>query len=508
MPNRFDAHRADLKLAVIGSGIMGRGIAQISAQAGIKTLVFDANAAALAEAQMEIRSRFSSMAQKGKMSEAEATRATNNLQMITDIEGMRGCHIVIEAIKEDLEIKRALFRNLEEIVGEHCILATNTSSLSVTAIQAKLKQPGRFGGLHFFNPVPLMKIAEVITGLHSEEWVAAGLTALTHRLGHKSVRAKDFPGFIVNHAGRAYGTEALRILGENVSDEPTIDGILKAAGFRMGPFELLDLIGLDVSHTVMESLYDQFYQEPRFRPSPIAKIRLEGGLLGRKSGKGFYNYTSKEPGKTPAAKITSIKENFWLADGSSPGGKSVAALITKLGGTIETFKQPSANAIVIVTPMGKDTTSTVLDLQLNPEQTVAIDTIYPLDQHRTLMSNPATKTEVLNRARSFFEQDGGTIALIKDSGGFVAQRVLAMVVNIGCDIAQQGIAAPADIDLAVTLGLGYPKGPLALGDSIGPQVVLNILDELYEFYGDPRYRPSPWLKRRALLKLSLLTNNH
>ena len=503
MSQRFDATRPDLELAVIGSGIMGRGIAQISALAGIKTLVFDTNQAALKEAHEELCSRFDSLAAKGKLRSDDAAKAKNNLRMVGDIESVRTSHVVVEAIKEDLDIKRKLFANLEAIVSDNCILASNTSSLSITAIQAGLKKPGRFGGLHFFNPVPLMKIAEVITGHHSEEWIADGLTELTNRLGHKSVRAKDFPGFIVNHAGRGYGTEALRILGEDIAPVQVIDDVLKATGFRMGPFELLDLIGLDISHTVMESIYNQFYQEPRFRPSAIAKIRVDGGLLGRKSGRGFYDY-GKDAAPLSREKSPDLKvdESFWI----ERSDKQVSLLITKLGGKIAS--RPDAETINVVLPIGKDTTSTVAQLQLNPERTIALDTIYSLEKHRTLMTNPATNKLITDKAQSLFSRDGITTSIINDSPGFISQRVQAMVVNVGCDIAQQGIAEPTDIDTAVTLGLGYPKGPLALGDSIGPGTVLKILEELYDFYGDPRYRPSPWLKRRALLNMSLLIKHN
>ena len=506
MSRLFDTTRPDLELAVIGSGIMGRGIAQISALAGIKTLIFDTNQAALKEAHDELCARFESLASKGKLSQDAATKAKANLHMIGDIEGVRSSHVIVEAIKEDLEIKRKLFANLESIVGANCILASNTSSLSITAIQAGLKYPGRFGGLHFFNPVPLMKIAEVITGHLSEEWVADGLTALTNRLGHKSVRAKDFPGFIVNHAGRGYGTEALRILGEDVAPVHVIDEVLKASGFRMGPFELLDLIGLDISHTVMESIYNQFYQEPRFRPSAIAKIRMDGGLLGRKSGRGFYDYAKDAtPPTHEKASNQTVEESFWVADSDKANGKQVIQLLSKLGGKI--VDRPDAQSINIVLPLGQDTTTLATDLKLNPERTLALDTIYTLEKHRTLMINPATNKDIASKAHAIFSRDGINASVINDSPGFIAQRVMAMVVNVGCDIAQQGIAEPSDIDTAVTLGLGYPKGPLALGDSLGPGTVLTILEELYKFYGDPRYRPSPWLKRRALLNMSLL-NKH
>jgi len=508
MNQRFDATRQDLELAVIGCGVMGRGVAQISTLAGIKTLVFDTNPKALNDAQTEIFSRLESFATKGKLSPEAASKAKNNLRLVNDIDELCNCHVVVEAIKEDLDIKRALFASLETIVKPNCILASNTSSLSITAIQAGLKHPERFGGLHFFNPVPLMKIAEVITGHLSEEWVAEGLISLANRLGHKSVRAKDFPGFIVNHAGRGYGTEALRILGEDIASVEVIDDVLTAAGFRMGPFALLDLIGLDISHTVMESIYNQFYQEPRFRPSPIAKIRMEGGLLGRKSGRGFYTYGKDAENflyeQKPNLDSLTKEERFWIAD-SRVSGEQVKELISKLGGALAT--KPDNKTINIVLPLGQDTTSLVADLNLNAENTVAIDTIYGLDKHRTLMTSPATDTVTTKKALAFFSRDGVKASVIKDSPGFIAQRVLAMVINVGCDIAQQAIAEPADIDTAVTLGLGYPKGPLALGDSIGPKTVLKILDELYAFYGDPRYRPSPWLKRRALLNMSLLTKN-
>ncbi|MGH8800435.1 MAG: 3-hydroxyacyl-CoA dehydrogenase NAD-binding domain-containing protein, partial [Casimicrobiaceae bacterium] len=300
---------ADLEtIAVVGAGLMGRGIAQVAAQAGFAVLLYDVRPGAATEAQGAIAATLSMLAGKGKLSESDATRAATRIAPVAALREIAGADLVIEAIVERLDAKQALFRSLEDIVGERCILATNTSSLSVTAIAAACTKPERAAGLHFFSPVPLMKLVEVIGGLLTAPQVVERLTAFSAALGHTPVRAGDTPGFIVNHAGRGYGTEALRILGEGIADAATIDTVLtKGAGFRMGPFALLDLTGLDVSQPVMESIYHQFYEEPRFRPSPLGAQRLAAGMLGRKTGRGFYAYGDGVAVAPPAPPVDSNK---------------------------------------------------------------------------------------------------------------------------------------------------------------------------------------------------------
>ncbi len=284
-------------VGIVGAGLMGRGIAQITAQAGFDVRLVDAKPGAAADAKRAIAEVLAGLAAKGKIAAPSADAAVARIALPDTLDGLAGCSIVIEAIVERLDAKQTLFPALEVIVGDRCILATNTSSLSVTAIASACVHPERVAGLHFFSPVPLMKVVEVIDGLLTVPRVIEQLLEFGAALGHTPIRAKDTPGFIVNHAGRGYGTEGLRIAGEGIADYATIDRILKrAAGFRMGPFELFDLTGLDVSHPVMESIYHQFYEEPRFRPSPATAQRLAAGVLGRKSGRGFYDYRNPTAG--------------------------------------------------------------------------------------------------------------------------------------------------------------------------------------------------------------------
>jgi 3-hydroxybutyryl-CoA dehydrogenase len=421
------------------------------------------------------------------------------------LSGVAACPIVIEAVVEDLKAKRELFAALEAIVAPDCLIASNTSSFSITAIAAACKHPERVAGFHFFNPVPLMKVVEVVDGLLTAPWVGDALAALAARLGHRAVHAKDTPGFIVNHAGRGYGTEALRILGEGVAEFHDIDRILRdLAGFRLGPFELLDLTGLDVSHPVMESIYRQYYDEPRYRPSPITGQRVNAGLFGRKSGRGFYGHAGGKQEEIAEAPAPNARpESVWVSP-SELGGKLVE-LLRPLGAHLDRGARPAAQSLCLVAPLGYDATAAALEEELDPARTVAVDCLFPADKRRTLMTTPLTTPEMRAAAHGLLAGDGVPVTVIRDSPGFVAQRVVAQIVNIACDIAQQRIASPADIDAAVTLGLGYPRGPLAWGDAIGADKVLRILDRLLEFYGDPRYRASPWLKRRARLGVSLLT---
>jgi 3-hydroxybutyryl-CoA dehydrogenase len=407
--------------------------------------------------------------------------------------------VVVEAIVEELGAKREFFSRLEKSVQADCILASNTSSLSVTAMAAACQRPQRVAGYHFFNPVPVLKIVEVVAGVRTEPWVVEALGALAKRFGHAAVQCKDTPGFIVNHAGRAFVPEALRVLGEGIADFATIDRILvDAAGFRIGPFGLMDLVGLDVAHAVMKSMYQQYYEEPKYRPSFLAEPRVAAGLLGRKSGRGWYAY-----GKDGAAEA--------IAEAAAPARKPAAIwvvpelreLFSKF--EIEIRTRADDETVCFVCPLGRDATTTAQQLGLDPERTVAIDPLFGYAKRRTLMSTPVTLPEVRDAAHALLASDGVPVSLISDSPGFVAQRVVAHIVNVGCDIVQMRIASPEDLDRAVVLGLGYPRGPLAMGDSAGANRILAILESMHDFYQEPRYRPSPWLKRRAQLGVSLLT---
>ena len=497
-------------VAIVGTGLMGRGIAQVVAQAGCEVRLFDAKPGAAEAGRRDIESTLNRLAERGKLDAANASAASARVGAVESLGACAGAQLVIEAIIERLEDKRAVFKSLEDIVSADCILASNTSSLSVTAIAAACRTPQRVAGLHFFSPVPLMKVVEIVDGLLGSPGVGDRLMAFGAALGHTPVRTRDTPGFIVNHAGRGFGTEALRIASEGIADHEVIDRILRsAAGFRMGPFELLDLTGLDVSHPVMESIYHQFYEEPRFRPSPLTGQRMAAGLLGRKTGRGFYAYgdasTIKPQVPATDSGLKATGTRVWLGAAEPLLRRRVADLIDSLGGVVEAAGPARDGSLCLVLPMGRDATTCALDEELDPTHTVALDTLFDLQRHRTLMTTPITSAKARAEAQALFGADGTPVDVIRDSPGFVTQRVVAHIVNIACDIAQQRIATPGDIDLAVRLGLSYPMGPLAWGDALGPARVLGILHELQSFYGDPRYRPSPWLTRRARLGVSLLT---
>lgn len=500
----FDPDNAQLVIGVVGAGLMGRGIAQIAAQAGIEVWIFDTRAGAADEAVAALTATFDTLAAKGKLDAGARDAAVAHLRAATALAELAGCALVIEAIIENLDAKRTLFRELEDVVTEDCLLATNTSSLSVTAIASACRLPGRVGGFHFFSPVPLMKVVEVIDSAIGEARVGDALVDLARRLGHRPVRASDTPGFVVNHAGRGLLTEGLRVLGEGIAQPAEVDRVMRAAGFRMGPFELMDMVGLDVSRPVMESIYEQYYQEPRYRPSPIIRQRLAGGLLGRKSGRGFYAYADGKPVPPVDPPLPALAPIPLWVDGSDPARR--AALLARLaaGCVIDDGVRPGPGSACVVFPVGTDATGAALAAGLDPQRTLAIDPLF-MDSHITLMGTPITAPPYRDAVWAALGHGGMSVTPIRDSAGFIAQRVVAMIVNIGCDIAQQRIASPSDIDAAVTLGLGYPQGPLALGDRLGASTVLAILDGLHALYRDPRYRPSPWLVRRARLGISLLT---
>ena len=502
----FDPNSADLPVGVVGAGAMGRGIAQVLAACGCEVRLYDANEAAVDAAIASVASVLGKQVEKGKLT-ADARDATlARLIPATDLAQLAGVKLVVEAIVERLDVKRDLFGKLEAIVAPDTVLASNTSSLSVTAIAAQCAQPSRVVGWHFFNPVPLMKVVEIVDGLASDPASGDALMALTKRLGHTPVRAKDTPGFIVNHAGRGFTTEALRVVGEGICDFVDVDRVMReTAGFRLGPFELMDLTALDVSHPAMEAIYKQYYEEPRFRPSVITAQRFAGGRLGRKTKAGFYDYAEGAAPIVEARAPVALPASVWISRAYPDTHAEVTWLVRKMGASVEADDFPSDDALIIVTPLGADTTTTALEQGLDPERTVALDTLTPLALRRTIMTTPITRPAVRDEAHGLFASDGVPVTVIGDSPGFVAQRILATIVNIACDIAQQKIAKPADIDLAVRLGLNYPNGPLAMGDALGPMRILTILRTMQEFYGDPRYRPSPWLIRRALLGVPLTT---
>ncbi|MGE0330330.1 MAG: 3-hydroxyacyl-CoA dehydrogenase [Ramlibacter sp.] len=494
-----------ITIGVVGAGTMGRGIAQLYAQAGHPVRIYDAQPGAAGAAVAYVVGMLQRNVDKGRLAVDAFERIRAGISAAPDLGALAGCAVVVEAIVEDLGVKRDLFRALEGILGEDAVLATNTSSLTVSEIAAGCARPERVAGLHFFNPVPLMKVAEVIAAVRTAPATVQLLKDITEGTGHRAVVTADQPGFLVNHAGRGLYTEGLRVVEEQVATPADVDDVLRdAMGFRMGPFELLDLTGLDVSSRVMASIYEQFHQEPRFRPSSLVPPRVAAGLFGRKSGEGWYRYVDSKPQRPPARAVPALAagQSVWV-DQHAQQADVLKALAVRAG--LAVMNRGCDADLCIVQPWGMDATSTALSLGLDPARTVAVDPVTPLELRRTLMLTTVTAPGARDLAHALLSSDGVAVTVINDSCGFIAQRVMATIVNIAANIVQRGIASVADLEDSVKLGLGYPHGPLAWGDRIGPARILAILRAQQDATGDPRYRASPWLARRVALGLPLLT---
>lgn len=491
-------------IGVVGAGTMGRGIAQVAAAGGLDVLLTDLRPGAVAEAQQFITGMLKRAADKGLLTAAQAEDAAARVRPAAAIADLRDCAVVIEAVAENLDIKQKLFGELEETVSGSCILASNTSALPITSIAARCKRPQRIAGTHFFNPVPLMKLVEVIDGLLTDGAVTDELMTLTRRMGRTPVRCRDFPGFLAGNIGRGYTLEAAQLAQEGVGSFYDIDKILReAAGFPMGPFELIDNNGADIVHHAMEGVYERFYQEPYFRPSPLLAQRVVAGLLGRKTGRGFYPYEDRRaPARVPDPPPPSERPAaIWISRDEAQGARVLTDTLQRLGAIIEAGDAPSPQALCMVTPIGEDAASVCHRLGLDARRTVAVDTLFGLAKRRTCMLTPATSLEHARAAQGLLCADGVPTTVIADSPGFVAQRVVAMIVNIGCWIAQSRFAAPEDVNVAARLGLGYPRGPFEFADALGAATIVRVLDAVHARTQDPRYRVQPWLRRRGELAL-------
>ena len=292
--------RENQTIGVVGAGAMGAGIAQVAAQAGCAVVLTDSSSAALERSEAQLKKIVARLIEKGRMTTEEGDNLCSRIQRSTRFSDLANCDLVIEAIVENLEVKQSVFREVEAVVRPDAVLASNTSSLSITGIAAALERPERFIGLHFFNPAPLMPLVEVIPALQTQIDLPVRCVEWMKDWGKDPVIARDTPGFIVNRVARPYYGEALRILEEGIADVPTIDAAMKEQGFRMGPFELMDLIGNDVNYAVTESVFHAFYQDPRYRPSLVQKRHVEAGWLGRKSGRGYYNHDSSSVVPSPS----------------------------------------------------------------------------------------------------------------------------------------------------------------------------------------------------------------
>ncbi|GAA0279538.1 3-hydroxyacyl-CoA dehydrogenase [Actinomadura nitritigenes] len=484
-------------IRVIGTGAMGRGIAQLAAAGGLTVELADIRFEAVKSAVEHVSAMFDKLVAKGRMAADDAAAAKARLKPVGEpLTPLQDCDLVIEAVREDLDTKRELFAALEKAAGERVLFATNTSSLPVTAIGAALRDPSRLAGLHFFNPVPLMRLVEVIPGARTAGRVPDALAALVRRLGHEPVIAPDAPGFLVNHAGRGLVTEALQILSEGIAEPADIDRIARdVLGLKMGPCELLDLTGMDVSQPVMESIWTGFYTEPRYRPSYIGRARMEAGLLGRKTGEGFYTYVDGVKQEPPEATAPAVDVRpVWLVEGLR---ETLGVLLAESGVEVETGDEPSPGAVVLYDA------SLGLSGGHHPERTLGIDAFFGFFSRLTLVVQPAVDPEFGRAALAALLATGRSVSVVRDSPAAVAPRLLASIVNVACGIAEQRLARPEDIDTAVRLGLGYPRGPLEWGDHVGADRVYNLLEILHTDTGDPRYRPSRWLVERAALGLPL-----
>ncbi|MBS0445548.1 MAG: 3-hydroxyacyl-CoA dehydrogenase [Proteobacteria bacterium] len=489
---------SSMPVAVIGAGSMGAGIAQLAAQAGHDVRLHDAQPGAAERALVRIDADLAGAVAKGRLDEAERTAIRARLTAVDGPEALAGCGLAVEAIVEQLEPKKALFRRLEGILGDGAVLATNTSSISITAIAQGLAHPERVVGWHFFNPPTRMKLVEVIRGVETDPAVATAMHALSKAWGKTSVDAPNAPGFIVNRVARPYYAEGLRLLAENIAAPQAIDRMLRdAGGFALGPFELIDLIGADVNLSVTESVFAATGWDTRYAPNLIQQELVRAGRYGRKSGQGFYDY--REGARLPVAPLV------------MPAAQVPKLHRSELLGLL---------ALLVERIESQGTTSIAVDVML-PAETLRIgDTLIALTDGRTLAERAraidrpmllldlardyATTTivgaagpaDALASLAAALQPAGIGVVELADVAGLVVMRIVACLANEAADVMTWTRTTAVDIDAAMRLGTAYPIGPLAWADAIGVSRVAGVLERLQAHYGDARYRRSPQLLAR------------
>lgn len=480
---------ASTVVAVVGCGSMGQGIAQVAAAAGYPVLLHDTQAGAAQRAVARIGEAVAKLIEKGKLTAEQGDALRSNLSVADTVEALAPAGLVIEAIIEDLAVKKSLFTAIEAVVAPDALLTTNTSSLSVTAIGAALSKPERFAGLHFFNPAPVMQLVEIVRGLATDEAVAATLRDTVKGWGKLPVLCRSTPGFIVNRVARPFYAEALRVRQEQGADIATIDALLReAGGFRMGAFELMDLIGHDVNFAVTKSVHDAYFGDPRFQPSLIQQELVEAGRLGRKTGRGFYDYAEGAEKPVPAEQPQGPKPSNVVIEGDLG---PVAVLLDMLQEAGISLK-PANGAIRIALTDGRTALARGVDAVFD----LALD--YRSATRIGLAVSDRAPPETASVAAGLFQSIGKAVSPVDDLPGMVVMRTVAMLANEASDAVLQGVADAAGVDLAMMKGVNYPAGPLAWADKLGPARLLAVLDHLAQAYGEDRYRASPLLRRKAL----------
>lgn len=482
-------------VAIVGAGTMGSGIAQVAALAGHRVLLLDIAPGAAKRAVDAIREQVGKLVERGKLT---ADPKALSLSAVETIDALAPAQLMIEAIVEDLSAKHRLFSEAEQVVSADCVLASNTSSLSPTAIAAGASHPERMLGLHFFSPAPRMRLVEVIPGAETSHEVVAAMTALVTAWGKTAVRAAPTPGFIVNRIARPFYAEAWRLLRERAAAPETIDAVLSGAGgFPMGPFTLMDHIGHDVNESVTRSVWTAFGFDPRFEPSPEQRALVEEGRLGRKTGQGVYLHG---PGAPAAAAIPEPPRTA-PSHVVDHGAGDLRVLLARSGVPIRNGHNCDGTAVLpsgaaLTRSLGRTATASaatygapviVVDRTLADADATAI----------ALSASDSCPAHSLDEAIGLLQAAGLDVHLIDDTPGLIVTRTIAMIVNLAVDALHQQVADAGDIDIAMRLGAGHPLGPLAWGDRWGAATIEAVLTSLQDAYGDPRYRPSPLLRRRA-----------
>jgi 3-hydroxybutyryl-CoA dehydrogenase len=491
----------DTQVLVVGAGIMGAGIAQVAAQAGHTVWLFDSRDGAAAQAIAQVGKTLAALVAKGRLDGVQADAALARLRPAASLADAAAAGLVIEAIVERLDAKQALLRQIEAVVAPDTVLASNTSSISITAIAAGLLHRGRLVGMHFFNPVPLMKLVEVVSGLHTDNAVAASAFDLAQAWGKTAVHTRSTPGFIVNRIARPYYAEALQLLLEQAATPAVIDACLRGAGFRMGPCELMDLIGHDTNFAVTSSVYEANFQDKRYQPSLLQREMVDGGLLGRKSGRGFYVHGGDPAPTLPAWEPTPppAAEHLVL-HGSGPLAERLARAVGEREIERDTFSGWTGlqvDGAQLRLTDGRTATEigaqvAVFDLAVHPTMAggePGQPLAYAVSGHAT----PAWAAD----AGAWLRAAGFHAMPVADSPGLVVARTLAMLVNEACDAVHQGVCSAAGADAAMRLGVNWPAGPFDWLARWNAAAVVRLLDTLDHAYRGERYRVSPALSQRA-----------